>query len=103
MNASSKGLRGRWTSPKRTGMRLLISPWEYRHLRTGARVHILGGFALAGIAIVTLSFGGTDLKTLEWALAFLAMGVANWVFAYWELRIARSEASRSESGVGAGP
>jgi hypothetical protein len=92
MRAANKGFRGWWASPPRTGMRLLIAPWEYRHLRAWARVRILSGFAAAGLCVVTLSVGGTEWKTYGWAMAFLAIGVASWAFAYWELSIARSEA-----------
>ena len=72
----------------------LDSAWEYRHLRAWARVRIVSGFAAAGLCVVTLSFGGTDWKTYGWAMAFLAIAVASWAFAYWELSIARSEASQ---------
>jgi len=75
-------------------MRRLIAPWEYRHLRAWARVRIVGGFVAAALCVVTLSFGGTDGKTYGWAMAFLAIGVASWAFAYWELSIARSLASQ---------
>jgi hypothetical protein len=70
----------------------LIAPWEYRHLRAWARVRILSGFAAAALCVVTLSFGASNWKTYGWAIAFLAIGVASWAFAYWELSIARSEA-----------
>ncbi len=90
MHVENKGFRGWWASPPRTGMRLLIAPWEYRHLRAWARVRILAGFAAAGLCAVTLSFGGSESKTYGWALAFLAIAAASWAFAYWELSIARS-------------
>ena len=58
MGAANKGLRGWWASPSRTGMRLLIAPWEYRHLRAWARVRALTGLVAAGLCAVTVSFGG---------------------------------------------
>jgi hypothetical protein len=76
-------------------MRLIISPWEYRHLRACAVVHIVGGVVSAGLGLVTLSFGGTDWNTYWWTLGFLAAGAANLAFAYWELSIARSRAGRT--------
>jgi hypothetical protein len=94
-DTASNGLRGWWTSPTRSGMRLIISPWEYRHLRGWARVRITSGVALAGLGIVTLSFGGNDWKTHGWTMGFLAAAAANGAFAYWELRIARSAAART--------
>ncbi len=94
-NTAPKGLRARWASPPRTGMRLIIAPWEYRHLRAFARVHIAGGLVAAVLGIVTLSFGGNDWKTYGWAMGFLAVAAANLAFAYWETRIARSEDSRA--------
>lgn len=74
-------------------MRLLISPWEYRHLRAWARVRIAAGAVSAALAVVTLSLGGDDWKTYGWTIAFLALAAANLAFAGWFLSIARSEAS----------
>jgi hypothetical protein len=91
--STDNGLRGRWTNPPRSGMRLIIAPWEYRHLRGFARLRIAGGIVLAGLGLVTLSFGGTDAKTYGWTTAFLAAGLAQFAFAYWELSIARSAAA----------
>jgi hypothetical protein len=94
-HTAPQGLRGWWTSPPRSGMRLIISPWEYRHLRACAGVRIAGGIVLAGLGLVTLSFGGDDLKTYGWTMGFLAAAGADVAFAYWELRIARSTAART--------
>ena len=91
--ATAKGLRGWWRSPPRPGLQRLISPWEYRHLRTCARVRIVSAIVLAGLGLVTLAFGGNDWKTYWWTLAFLAAGAAQSAFAYWLARIARTEAS----------
>jgi hypothetical protein len=88
-----KGLRGWWTSPPRSGMQLIISPWEYRHLRGFARARMTGAAVLATCALLTLGFGGSDGKTYAWALAFFAAGAAHLLFASWELRIARSAAT----------
>jgi len=74
-------------------MRLIIAPWEYRHLRGFARLRIASGMVLVGLGVVTLSFGGNDWKTYGWTLAFLAAAAANLAFAYWELAIARSAAA----------
>jgi hypothetical protein len=76
-------------------MRLLISPWEYRHLRAWARVRIAGGTVLSCLALITLGFGGNDAKTYVWAMVFLVLGLANFAFAYWELGIARSASART--------
>lgn len=89
-DAEPKGLRAWWTSPPRSGVQLIISPWEYRHLRAWARVRIVSGAVLAGLGVVTLAFGGNDWKTYGWALVFLAPAAANLAFATWELSIARS-------------
>ena len=94
-NTTRKGLRGWWTSPPRSGMRLIIAPWEYRHLRAWARVRISCGSVLVGLGLVTLSFGGNDLKTYGYAMGFLAEALAQLAFAYWELTIARSASVRT--------
>jgi hypothetical protein len=92
-NTAPKGLREWWTCPPRSGMRLIISPWEYRHLRAWARVRITSGAVLAGLGVVTLCFGGNDSKTYWWTMAFLAAATANLAYAYWELSIARFAAA----------
>jgi hypothetical protein len=94
-NSAPNRLRGWWTSPPRAGVRLIISPWEYRHLRAWVRVRIVGGVVLAALGVVTLSFGGDDWKTYGWTIAFLALAAADWAWAYWELSIVRSEASKN--------
>jgi hypothetical protein len=93
--AAPRGLRGWWASPPRSGMRLIISPWEYRHLRAWAGVRIASGIALVGLGVGTVSFGGNDGMTYGWMMAFLAAAAAHLVFAYWELSIARSAAART--------
>ena len=94
-NTARKGLRGWWASPQRSGVRRVISPWEYRHLRFWAGVRMAAGLALIGLGAVTLSFGGNDWKTYGWALVFLALAAAQFSFAYWELTIARSGPART--------
>ena len=91
-NTAPNRLRRWWASPARSGARRIISPWEYRHLRFSAGLRTGGGIALAGLALVTLAFGGDDAKTYGWALVFLLPGLANLAFAAWELVIARSQA-----------
>jgi hypothetical protein len=71
----------------------MIAPFEYRHLRAFVRVRIVSGIALVVFAGVTLAFGGSNWKAYGWAMAFLALAAGNWGCAYWEQRIARSEAS----------
>ena len=94
-NTAPKGLRGWWASPPRSGMRRIISPWEYRHLRAWAGARIASGTVLAGLGVVTLSFGGNDPQTFGWTMAFLALAAAQLSFAYWELAIARSASART--------
>ncbi len=87
------GLRRRWKSPPRSGARLIVSPWEYRNLRTWVGVRIISGVVLVALGLVTLIFGGNNWKTYWWTIAFVVLAAANWAFSYWLLRIARSEAS----------
>ena len=90
-----KGLRGWWTSPPRSGLRLVIAPWEYRHLRGWAGARIFFGAVLTILALITLSMGGADAKTYGFTMVFLAGGMAHLAFAYWELSIARSMAAHA--------
>ena len=94
-NTAPKGLLGWWASPPRSGLRLIIAPWEYRHLRGFARVRIACAFVLIGIGLVTLNVGGHDGNTYAWTVAFLLAAAAQLRFAYWELNIARSQSSQS--------
>ena len=89
-----KGPRGRWASPPRSGVRLIIAPWEYRHLLGFARVRIVGAFVLVSLGLVTLNVGGHDVKAFAWSLAFLAAAAAQFSWAYWELAIARSASAQ---------
>ena len=94
-NTASKALRAWWTSPPRSGLLLIIAPWEYRHLRAWARVRIASGIILACLGLATHFFGGNDWTTYGWTLGFLAAAAAQLAFAYWELNIARSAAGRT--------
>jgi len=89
-NTAPKGLRAWWKSPPRSGLQLIIAPWEYRHLRAFAGLRIAGGVILISLSILTLAFGGNDSKAYGWAFGFFAAAAAHITFASWELRIARS-------------
>jgi hypothetical protein len=89
-NTAPKGLRGWWASPPRSGMQRIIAPWEYRHLRTCAGVRIGAGVVLAGLGAVTLFGGSFTTIAVGWAALFLAAAAADFLYAAWELAIARS-------------
>ena len=90
-NTAPKGPRGWWTSPPRSGIRHIIAPWEYRHLRAWANVRSAAASVLTGLGVITLAFGGNDWKTYGWTMLFLALAAAQVSVAYWFLTIARSE------------
>jgi hypothetical protein len=87
---SRKSLRAWWASPPRPGAQRLLSPWEFRHLRGFATARLAGAAVLAGLGVVTATFGGNDAATFGWTLAFLAMAAGQVAFASWEIGIARS-------------
>jgi DNA-binding MarR family transcriptional regulator len=87
-HTTSKRLHPWWTSPPRSGPRLIISPIEYRHLRAFGRVRIASGIVLTGLGTLTLAFGGNDRETYGWASLFLAGAAANLASGCWELAIA---------------
>jgi hypothetical protein len=76
-------------------MQRLISPWEYRHLRAWAGVRIALGIGLAGLGVVTLSFGGNDSKTFGWTAFWLVLAALEFAGGYWYLTIARSAPPRT--------
>jgi hypothetical protein len=93
-STAPKGLRGRWSSPPRSGMQRIIAPWEYRHLRGVARVRIAAGIVLAGLGAVTL-VGGSFTAAAVWVgILFLAAAAASFAWAAWDLAIARSASTR---------
>jgi hypothetical protein len=83
----------RWGTPPRSGMRRLIAPWEYRHLRAFARVRLAAGIVLAGLGAVTLFGGSFTAKAAGFAVLFLAAAAASFLSAAWGLAIARSAPS----------
>ena len=94
-NTAPRGLRGWWASPPRSGMRRLIAPWEYRHLRACARVRIAAGIVLVGLGSVTLIGGSFTTEAVGFAALFLASAAASFAWAAWDLAIARSEPART--------
>jgi hypothetical protein len=94
-NPAPKGLFGWWADPPRTGMRRIIVPWEYRHLRGFARLRIACGLAVVGLAIVTLAFGGNNAVTAWWTLLWLAVASIQFAVASWFLAIARSQSAQT--------
>jgi hypothetical protein len=89
-NTASKSLRGWWASPPRSGMRRMIAPWEYRHLRASGVTRIFGGSVAAGAGVVCLSY---DVR--GWAAFFLLLGALNLAGGYWYITIARSTSART--------
>ena len=92
-NTAPTGLRGWWASPPRSGMRRLIIPWEYRHLRAWARVRFAAGIVLTGLGAVTLVGGSFTAEAVGWAAFWLVLAALQFAVGYWELAIARSESS----------
>ena len=84
-NTAAKGLRGWWVSPPRSGMRSLIVPWEYRHLRASGITRIVGGSVAAAAGVVCLSY-----RAYGWAAFFLVLGTLNFAGGCWYITIARS-------------
>jgi hypothetical protein len=80
----------------RAGLRRVIPPWEFCHLRVWAGARMAGGSVLAVLGFVTLGFGGNDGKTYAWAAAFLALAALAFAAGCWEMTIARSAAPGSE-------
>jgi hypothetical protein len=84
-NTAPKGLRGWWASPPRAGLRRLIIPWEYRHLRFFGVTRIAGGSIAAFAGLVCLSYG-----VYGWAAFFLVLAALNLAGGSWFLTIDRS-------------
>jgi hypothetical protein len=84
-NTAPKGLRGWWLSPPRSGLELLIAPYEYRHLRLFGVGRITGGCVAATAGVICLAYGVPG-----WAAFFLAIGALNLAGGYWYISILRA-------------
>lgn len=84
------GLREWWLSPPRTGMRRLIAPWEYRHLRGFGTMRIAGGIVAAVAGLICLSYA-----VYGWGAFFLVLAALNLAGRCWYYAIVRSQASRA--------
>ncbi len=89
-NTAPKGLRGWWLSPPRSGMRRLIAPWEYRHVRAFGITRLAGGSVAAAAGVICLSYG-----VYGWAAFFLVLAALNLAGGYWYTTIARSAPART--------
>ncbi len=89
-NTAAKRLREWWLSPPRFGMRRLIAPWEYRHLRLFGVTRITGGSVAAAAGLVCLSY-----RAYGWAAFFLVIGALNLAGGSWFITIDRSVSART--------
>jgi hypothetical protein len=78
------------TGPTRSGLRRLIAPWEYRHLRVFGVTRVIGGGVEAAAGIVCLAYGAYG-----WAAFFLILAALNLAGGYWEITIARHAPPRT--------
>ena len=76
--------------PPRSGMRRLINPVAYRHLRGFGVTHIAGGAVQAAAGLVCLSYG-----VYGWAAFFLVIAALNLAGGSWYLTIDRSASART--------
>ncbi len=81
------------TTPAQPGLRGLISPWAYGHLRTVAGVRFAVGIFLTGVGALLLS-----RDAYAWSALPLAAAAVHFSLGYWQLAIARSAPLRTLSG-----
>ena len=85
-----RGLRGWWASPPRSGIRRVIFPYEYRHLRGFGVTRIAGGSVAAAAGLICLGYG-----VYGWAAFFLVIAALNLAGGSWYLAIDRSASART--------
>ncbi len=88
-NTAGNRLRAWWRSPPRTGVQLLIAPYEYRHLRLFGVTRVAGGSVAAGAGLICLGY-----RAYGWAAFFLVIAALNLAGGYWYITIDRSAGSR---------
>jgi hypothetical protein len=76
--------------PPRSGMRRLIVPFEYRHLRGFGVTRIAGGSVQAAAGVICLAYG-----VYGWAAFFLVLAALNLAGGSWYLTIDRSAPART--------
>ena len=89
-NTAPRGLRGWWASPPRSGVRRIIAPYEYRHLRAFGLTRIAGGSVAVAAGVICLSYG-----VYGWAAFLLVLGALNLAGGSWYLTVARSASARA--------
>jgi hypothetical protein len=87
---TSKGLRGWWLTPPRTGVYRLIAPWVYRHPRFSGIGAIAGGSIAAAAGFICLAYGAYG-----WAAFFLVIAALALAGGYFYLAIDRSGRGRN--------
>ena len=78
------------TTPPRTGMRRIITRFEYRHLRGFGVTRIAGGSVQAAAGLICLAYG-----VYGWAAFFLVLAALNLAGGSWYLTVARSAPART--------
>ncbi len=76
--------------PSQTGMRRMISPWAWHHLRASATIRFAAATFTLVVAGILFSVGYAALAAVP-----LAGTLVNVAWGYWELSIARSAAPRT--------
>jgi hypothetical protein len=74
--------------PPRSGIRRLIRPIVYRHLRGFGTAHIAAGIVQAAAGVICLWYGAHP-----WAAFFLVIAALNFAGGTWYLTINRSAAA----------
>jgi low temperature requirement protein LtrA len=89
------------TLPSRSGLKRLISPWEYRHLHAFMAMRFAGGGFQLGIGLVLVSIArkaGTDAERRKFyrlAAWFLLPAAANFLGGLLDLTAARTAPPRT--------
>ncbi len=89
------------TPPSRSGLKRLITPWEYRHLHASMAARFAGGGFQLGVGLVLLSLGrkaATDAerrKCYWWAAWFLMFAAGNFLGGLLDLTVARTAPPRT--------
>jgi hypothetical protein len=78
------------TALARSGMRRLILPWAWGHLRAVAAVRMAAGIFLTGLGVLIFAHGDHGLAALP-----LAGAAVNFVWGAWQLTIARTVSART--------